>query len=500
MSATCFRAYAERQAPDPARMLFHTLPYFLFLPIVYLLFYFVRDRARWSVLLAASIFFYASLNEPYLLGVLFTVVMITYGFGRAIGQAKSHKARLSLLWTGIATDVLILIFLKYTPYFAEGLDLLSKLLSFDLRTKSEILVTIGVSYYIFQAVSYLIDIYLEIIKPEKHLGYFALSLAFFPKLLQGPIERSGNLLPQLKAKYDFNYENMCSGVLLFTWGLFKKVVIADRLDLYVKIVYNNVHGFKSGTLLLATYAYALQIFMDFSGYTDMALGTARLFNIQLTQNFNKPYFATSVADFWRRWHISFSSWILDYIFKPLQMQWRNAKHWGTAAALIITFLVSGIWHGATWGFVIWGLLHGIYLAVSVFYRPAQKKLYSALRIKNAWGIRIWRIFVTFNLVSFAWVFFRANNLPDALYLSTHMFGFEEAARFLKLQGMIPLIMTAIPLLAYAGATEWYLAGKGLDELKRKNRLSRYIFYNLLILMIFFFGEYSGLKQFVYFEF
>jgi D-alanyl-lipoteichoic acid acyltransferase DltB (MBOAT superfamily) len=307
-------------------------------------------------------------------------------------------------------------------------------------------VAIGVSYYVFQAISYLVDIYLEIEKPEHHFGYFALYLAFFPKLLQGPIERAGDLIPQLKARYEFNYDNMRFGMLLFTWGLFKKVVIADRLSLYVDAVYNDVHAFTGLPLLLATYAYAFQIYMDFSGYTDMALGSARLFNINLTQNFNSPYLATSVIDFWRRWHISFSRWILDYIFKPLQMQWRNWKNLGTAAALIATFLISGIWHGASWGFVIWGGLHGLYMACSIFYKPYQKKLHKALGIEKTNFLEVWQIFVTFNLVIFAWVFFRAKSIPDALHIVTHLHtGVGKISDFPYLSGKIELLITIITL-------------------------------------------------------
>ncbi|MCX5679785.1 MAG: MBOAT family protein [Candidatus Omnitrophica bacterium] len=432
-------------------MPFNSLKYFLFLPIVYLAFYFIGQRVRWVVLLAASLLFYAALNVPYLLIVLMLVAITTYTFGILLDRAKTTKARRTMLWSGIAANIFILIIMKYLPALSKGIIGLSKLFSFNTQTQPiRALVAIGVSYYIFQAISYLADVYLEIIKPERHIGYFALYLAFFPKLLQGPIERAGGLIPQLKARYEFNYNNMRLGILMCAWGLFKKIVIADRLGLYVNAVYNNVHVFSGLSLLLATYAYAFQIYMDFSGYTDMALGSALLFNINLTQNFNSPYTATSVADFWRRWHISFSRWIFDYIFKPLQMQWRDRRNWGTAAALIVTFFVSGIWHGASCGFVIWGLLHGLYLACSVFYRPYQKKLHKTLRIEKTWFLRAWQIFVTFNLVCFAWVFFRAENLADAFYIITNIFNYIKGARleFLLSQGEDELVILAIVVFIY----------------------------------------------------
>jgi D-alanyl-lipoteichoic acid acyltransferase DltB (MBOAT superfamily) len=225
-----------------------------------------------------------------------------------------------------------------------------------------VLSSIGMSFYTFQALSYSNDIYREIQIPEAHLGRFALYVCFFPKLLQGPIERAGGLLIQLRKPFEFDYENTREGLLRIAWGLFKKVVIADRVAVIVNTVYGNAGGFTGLPLIVATYSYAIQIYTDFSGYTDIALGTARLFNIRLTENFNKPYFAQGVADFWRRWHISLSSWLLDYIFRPLQWRWRDLRLAGPFMALLVTFLVSGAWHGASWNFILWGLLHGLFIA------------------------------------------------------------------------------------------------------------------------------------------
>jgi len=476
-------------------MPFNSLGYFLFLPVVYLVFYFVGERARWSILLAASLLFYAALNVPYLLVVLVLVAVTTYGFGIWLYQADTPKVKRALLWGGIGANLLILVVMKYLPFLSENMKALSEILSLDARIQPvKIFVAIGVSYYVFQAISYLVDIYLEIEKPERHFGYFALYLAFFPKLLQGPIERAGDLIPQLKNRYEFNYDNMRFGMLLFTWGLFKKVVIADRLGLYVDAVYNDVHAFSGLPLLLATYAYAFQIYMDFSGYTDMALGSARLFNIHLTQNFNSPYLATSVIDFWRRWHISFSRWILDYIFKPLQMQWRDLKNLGTAAALMATFLVSGIWHGASWGFVIWGGAHGLFMACSVFYKPYQKKLHKALGIENTGILKIWQVFVTFNLVSFAWVFFRANSLSDALFILCNMNGTYNSTSIFK-QNEYPNIVFV--LIAF---TFYVLYKKTcIDCVSRLFMFKyRWVFYYVLLIVIIYLKTNS--RNFIYFKF
>jgi alginate O-acetyltransferase complex protein AlgI len=486
-------------------MPFNSLKYFLFLPAVYLVFNLLGERVRWIVLLAASLLFYAALNVPHLLVVLTLLALSTYCFGIWLAQAENVQAKRALFWSGISANVLILVAMKYLPFLTENLKVVSRLLSLQTEMLPvQGFVAIGVSYYVFQAISYLIDIYLEIEKPERHFGYFALYLAFFPKLLQGPIERAGNLMPQLKQKYEFNYDNMRFGMLLFLWGLFKKVVIADRLGLYVDPVYNDVHSFSGLALLLATYAYAFQIYMDFSGYTDMALGSARLFNINLTQNFNSPYLATSVADFWRRWHISFSRWILDYIFKPLQMQWRNWKNWGTAAALVVAFLVSGIWHGTSWGFVIWGGLHGLYLASSVFYKPYQKKLHSSLGVKKTGFLKAWQIWVTFNMVSFAWVFFRANNLPDAIYVISNLFNGAGWFRtdLLLLPGRSEIIILVASLSVLAASKYFFdrCSTSGMEGyLRGKTLLFRWSLYTSLTISIVLFALCTN-SNFIYNKF
>ena len=481
-------------------MVFNSLEYFLFLPLIWLIHHFLGQRFRWLFLLAASYLFYASLKVPYLLGVISLVTVATYFLGRWIQQADSEKKKRQLLWGGITTNVLILIVMKYIPFLTDNLNVLLSFFESPISAHhAPLFVAIGVSYYIFQAISYLSDIYLEIEEPEPHFGYFALYLAFFPKLLQGPIERAGDLLPQLKQKYEFNYDNMRFGMLLFTWGLFKKVVLADRLGIYVDAVYDDVHSYQGLPLILATYAYAFQIYFDFSGYTDMALGTARLFNINLTNNFNSPYLATSIADFWRRWHISFSRWILDYIFKPLQMQWRNGKNWGTAAALLVTFLVSGIWHGANWGFVIWGLLHGLYLACSVFYKPYQKKIHKALHLQKTKVLKFGQIFVTFHLVAFAWVFFRANNVNESFYIIDNFLSKFNLNKILLAEfGGQNALITIVSLMIVVSGSFFSKNGRA-KEIIFDNLICRWMIYISLIFIISIFYIKNS-STFIYFGF
>jgi alginate O-acetyltransferase complex protein AlgI len=470
-------------------MTFTSLSYFLFLPAVYLAFYVVTHRFRWMLLLAASYAFYATFKAPQLLLALALVTVISYAFGIRLGRIKEEGRRKRILWLGVAACLLILALIKYLPLLWTSLH--------ADTLYAHLLISIGVSYFTFQAISYLADIYLEIQAPEQHFGYHALALAFFPKLLQGPIERAGDLLPQLKKPYAFDYDAMRSGMMLFTWGLFKKLVVADRLALYANTVYNDVHHFTGLPLIIATYVYALQIYFDFAGYTDMARGTARMFGIGLSENFNSPYLATSIADFWRRWHISFSRWILDYIFKPLQMTWRDHGQAGTALALIITFLASGIWHGASWGFVVWGLLHGIYLASSTYYRPYQKKLHKWMGIdKSAW-LRWGQVFVTFNFVSFAFIFFRSKSLGDAFYVLEHL-GFDGGF-LMGSKGAYEavVLMLALAIIAYP-----FLAapiGHQFERFFTRPVWTRWLAYAMLLAMIVLFSV-GGNSVFVYFQF
>jgi alginate O-acetyltransferase complex protein AlgI len=481
-------------------MVFNSLTYFIFLPSLFIVFCLCSDRYRWLLLLLASVGFYATLKAPGLLAALAVVTMTSYYAGIRIGGCPSEAAQKRYLTLGILANLAVLCFFKYFNFIYANLGVLfGSGHSVPEGTAAPALISIGVSYFTFQAISYLIDIYFEVEEPERHLGYFALYLCFFPKILQGPIERAGDLLPQLKKSYQFDYQNMRSGLLLFAWGLFLKVAVADRLALFVNRAYDNVHDYSGLPLIVATYLYALQIFCDFSGYTNMALGTARLFNITLTNNFNSPYLATSIADFWRRWHISFSRWILDYIFKPLQMQWRDWKNWGSAAALLVTFLVSGLWHGSSWGFVVWGLLHGLYLSASVFYRPIQQKIDKKTPSCLTFPMKIWQVVITFNLVCFAWIFFRANTLSDAFYVVRHLFaGWGNLGVLFQQQG----VELCISILGIVVVCSVSYVGRRTSLASRFFSMSplwRWPLYVSLVITTILFNVKSD-KLFIYFRF
>jgi alginate O-acetyltransferase complex protein AlgI len=389
-------------------MTFPSLSFLAFLFAVAIVFRTAPPRFRCPVLLVASYVFYGSFGEPFLLILMAIVTVISYTGGIAL-QRRRNEAGAQYLLAGLI--ILLLTPLALTRYLPEFFAAIAH------PGTAKALVAIGISYYLLQAISYLVDVHLEASEAETDFGRFATYLSFFPKLLQGPIERGNRLLPQLQMLEPPDAKGLAAGARLFMLGMFKKAFIADSLAGFIDPVYGNVHAHSGLSLIAATYLFSLQLYFDFSGYTDMARGVARFFNVTLTENFNAPYFATSVADFWRRWHISFSSWLQDYIFTPFQFRFRYWALWGTPCALLFTFLVSGIWHGASWNFVIWGLLHGAFLATGAASAKWKRKLYRRLGIEKSPLLGVWQTIVTFNLVSFAWIFFRAATVPDALHVT-----------------------------------------------------------------------------------
>jgi D-alanyl-lipoteichoic acid acyltransferase DltB (MBOAT superfamily) len=483
-------------------MSFISLEYFVFLPIAFLLYYAIKEKYRWAIALTASYVFFAFFKAPQAIVALALITITSFYFGLQFESKKfSSRSRLFILWIGIGICIVILVIIKYIPSFLPSLT--------PESPYAFLLNSIGVSYFTFQAISYMADVYLEKQAAEQHFGIYALSLAFFPKIAQGPIERANDILLQIHNPKAISYDSLRSGILLFGFGLAKKLIIADRIALYVNTIYDNVKIYTGLPILLATYGYALQIYFDFSGYTDMARGSARLFGIELSKNFNSPYMAISIPEFWRRWHISFSRWMLDYIFRPLQMVYRDLENYGTAIAIFITFLISGIWHGAKAGFIVWGALHGIYLAASVFYSPFRKKMYKRLKIENSKIAILWRRFFTFNLVCFAWIFFRANTLNDAFYIIAHIVDVKGTLSILQRIGFskyfnrfVMLInngkINSPPIIIFAIIIYYIIHLHGFSMLAKMPTLIRWCLYYIIVLILFMFAAPN--TQFIYFKF
>jgi len=487
-------------------MTFVSPAFVLFVAITWLVHGVLPSRFRWAGLLGASLIFYATAAEPQLLVVLAWVTTVTYLGGLRI-SACDPRVR-GRIYVASLVGVFFALGLKYLPLVHDAVALLARALGRSVSIPiPQLASTIGISYFTLQAIAYLTDVYLDMLPPERHFGRLALSLAFFPKILQGPIERGGDLLPQLETTYHFDYEKTRSGLVLFTWGLFKKTVAADQLGVTVDVVYGNVHAYSGATLLIATYAYAFQIYLDFAAYTDMARGIARLFGIELTRNFDRPYAATSVAEFWRRWHLSFSRWLLDYLFRPLQIRWRGWRQHGTAAAILATFLLSGLWHGATWGFLVWGALHGCYQVSALYTRGYFNRLQRRIGLAGTQGLAVLQVLVTFHLVAFAWIFFRAANLRDALHVVGNLptGPVELVHRMLTANahsslGLVPglnrqdaVIGSVAVVLALweRHLRRWWASTHSLPL--------RWMGYGALFLSIFVLGRFGG-RKFIYFDF
>jgi D-alanyl-lipoteichoic acid acyltransferase DltB (MBOAT superfamily) len=444
-------------------MLFHTWPFLLFLLVVLPIFFALRKTTLWLLwLLAASYFFYAWWNPYCLLLVLYITVFDFFLIalmdrcpkgGDEAGRLTSPTrptcltrltpGRGAWLVIGLVGNLLPLLFFKYARFVVENLSAVLSWLHVAVKLPDPstlmpfgfaYLLPIGISFITFQSSSYIIDFYLGKVPRERNLLRFANFVCFFPIVMAGPIERAGHLLPQFYRFPAIRWRNFTDGLSLFLVGLFKKLALASYLSFYVERVYDNPGACSAPELILGTVAFGWQLYFDFSGYTDMARGVAKFMGFNLVLNFNNPYLATGIGDFWRRWHISFSRWILDYIFMPLQMYWRDWRFAGTAAALVITFLASGIWHGAAWTFVIWGALHGLGLAAtyqlerSAYYRKRVPHL-----LKQA---------AVFTFVSFTWIFFRADSLSDALLIVRRIF----AAAWRNPQ--LPALMIALVVLVW----------------------------------------------------
>jgi D-alanyl-lipoteichoic acid acyltransferase DltB (MBOAT superfamily) len=387
---------------------------------------------------------------------------------------------------------------KYLNFFNESIRFFFTRISIPYEFPYlNILLPVGISFYTFQTMSYTIDVYRGKMKPERNLGIFALYVSFFPQLVAGPIERATNLLPQFLKKMNFDAERFQSGLRQMLWGFFKKVVVADMLAFYVNMVYNEVHAYSGLQLLVATYFFAFQIYCDFSGYSDIAIGAARMMGFDLMKNFNLPYFSRSIPEFWRRWHISLSTWFKDYLYLPLGGNRCSTSRW--YLNIFVVFLVSGLWHGADWKFVIWGGLHGFYQFISLITKNIRDKLVLQLHIPQS--VRaVFATLFTFHLVLFSWVFFRANRMSDALYVVKTVFtNFGTLTRMTASWGKYNFSI-AIGAIIILLLFELVRFNSDLEKLTRRTPVSlRWAVYYGLILLIILFGVDAN-SQFIYFQF
>ena len=434
-------------------MLFNSLAFLVFFPVVVGVYFALPGRRRWTWLLAASYFFYGWW-EPAYLALIAGSTLVDYVAGRQMGRRATRAARRPWLVLSLVSNLGLLFAFKYLGFFGRSAEAVLAWLHAPASLPTlDVLLPVGISFYTFQTLAYSIDVYRGRQEAESHLGYFALYVSFFPQLVAGPIERAQRLLPQLRQPHPFDYDRVADGLLLMTWGLFKKVVIADRVGVFVDAVYGSPDAHAGWPVIVATYLFAFQIYCDFSGYSDMAIGAARVLGIDLMENFRRPYFAKSVGEFWRRWHISLSTWFRDYLYLPLGGNRVSKARW--LVNLMIVFVVSGLWHGAAWTFMVWGALHGTYLVVGILTQDLRDRAWAAVgrvvrrlgagggadvraaglarlgrwlprrlpvagRLTLRRGRDLVAMALTFHLVLTAWVFFRAPSLDAALTLLRRM--------------------------------------------------------------------------------
>lgn len=481
-------------------MLFNSVQFAIFLPIVFILYYLVPHRYRWVFLLIASYAFYMNLHPGYGLLLLFTTVL-TYTLAIRLETAPSFSRRKLCLFGGVLPLVMILVLYKTcNPLVARLNEMIAAgKLSLQPLTLSLILPA-GVSFYFFQSMGYLIDVYRGKSKAEHHFGYYALFVSFFPQLLAGPIGRADSLLPQYKKERPFVYDNVTYGLKLMVWGYFKKLVIADVFAGTVNDVYNNAQSYVGLALIVATLMFAIEIYCDFSGYSDIAIGCARLFGIDLMTNFKSPYFSFSIREFWSRWHISLSTWFRDYVYIPLGGN-RVAK-WRHCLNLLITFLISGFWHGSSLTFILWGGIHGLLQVIETLLFPKKRKGVEIKRRKHWWQLPI-----TFLLLCFTWIFFRANSMEDAVWILSRLFwDIERPLNYLQ-TGIVCLGITPIAAIGM-GLSVLVLAIYDLASLKgdviagfsKQKFFIRWPVYVLFLVIIALFAPKGVATEFIYLRF
>jgi alginate O-acetyltransferase complex protein AlgI len=493
-------------------MLFNSIEFLIFFPLVTVIYFLLPHRFRWAHLLMASCLFYMFFIPVYIFILIFTII-IDYIAGIMIENAVGRRRKFFLIMSLVANIGVLAVF-KYYNFFISNVNELMhgfNMVSHSLPLLS-IILPIGLSFHTFQAMSYTIEVYRGHQKAERHFGIYSLYVMFYPQLVAGPIERPQNLLWQFRKEHKFEYDNVTSGLRLMVWGMFKKVVIADRLAIVVNGVYDHPHDSHGISVLLAMVFFSIQIYCDFSGYSDIAIGSARVMGFTLMRNFNTPYFSRTIAEFWRRWHISLSTWFRDYLY--ISIGGNRVSKGRSYLNQFIVFIVSGFWHGANWTFIIWGSLHGVFIILARIVNPLRKRLRISMSInENAYWFKGYEIITTFVLVTFAWVFFRADSFRAAISMFFNLkHGFlsdvktlVHTHKVLSVIGFfngIELIDWAVIVVSIAIliGVDWMQFKMSVNNwLVKKNALYRWAIYFGIVYFILFLGKFES-QQFIYFQF
>lgn len=478
-------------------MLFNSLSFLIFLPVVFLLYWFVTNKSLKTqnlLLLGSSYFFYACWDWRFLFLLLFST-LLDYFTALKMEESKSIKIKNFWFWLSIIINLGFLGVFKYYNFFIDSLT--EGLLDFGIKSNFwtlQVILPVGISFYTFHGLSYVIDIYKNRIKAERNFTDYALFVSFFPLLVAGPIERATHLLPQIKKRREFNYSEAIDGLKQILWGLFKKVVIADNCAHFANIIFNDYTELNGSTLLLGAFFFTFQIYGDFSGYSDIAIGTAKLFGIDLLQNFSFPYFSRNIAEFWRRWHISLSSWFKDYLYIPLGGS--KGGIWIKVRNTFIIFIVSGFWHGANWTFIAWGFLNALFIMPSILFATNRINLDTVASGKLLPSIKdILAMSVTFGLTIISWIFFRSKSITDAIIYIKIMFTNELISLPKFLPKFLILFIFIFMVIEWIGRENKY----AISQIGVKwPKIWRYSFYYVLIFLILSYSNSD--EQFIYFQF
>ena len=482
-------------------MFFNSIDFAIFLPIVFVLYWFVFDKnlkLQNFLIVVASYLFYGWWDWRFLALIVFSSG-VDYAIGRKLKVEENQTKRKIFLWTSILVNLGFLGFFKYYNFFLDNFITAFSFFGTEIKANSlNIILPVGISFYTFQTLSYTIDVYKRKLEPTKDIIAFSAFVSFFPQLVAGPIERATHLLPQFYKKRTFDYEKAVDGLRQILWGLFKKVVIADNCAEYANLIFNNSDDYSGGTLVLGALFFTFQIYGDFSGYSDIAIGTSRLFGFDLMQNFSFPYFSRDIAEFWRRWHISLSTWFRDYLYIPLGGS--RGGTWMKVRNTFIIFIVSGFWHGANWTFIVWGALNAVYFLPLLLTNNNRNNLEMVAKGKFLPSAKeLFSILTTFTLTVFAWIFFRANSMEHAISFVSRMFTssfFSVPDGLLGSAGILKIILVLIfVLIEWIGREGQYaIAHLGV---KWQSSL-RYSMYYIIIIAVFWFSGKE--QQFIYFQF
>lgn len=480
-------------------MLFNSLHYLFFLPIVVAFYFLLAHKYRWILLLAASYYFYMCWKFEYAF-LIMASTLIDYYAGIQMGKCKEQRQRKKFLLLSILVNVGLLFAFKYFNFFNEQVrGLFDHFNIFYDVPLFDVLLPVGISFYTFQTLSYSIDVYRGVRTPEKHLGIFALYVSFFPQLVAGPIEKSTTLLPQLREEKSFNYTLAVSGLKLILWGFFKKLVVADRLAIYVDFVFANTSEHSGLTIIAAAIFFSFQVYCDFSAYSDIAIGTARIMGYKLSDNFKRPYLSRSMQEFWQRWHITLMSWFRDYLYIPLGGNRVSKSRW--YLNIMIVFAISGLWHGADWTFIGFGSIHGIYLLIGLWTISFRKKINAFIGLTRIPRLNHFiDVIICFILVCYSEMIFRSNNIKEAFVLTKKILTFDGPLFFGHGTDVVTPVygVFAILILISVEIAEEYFPER-IQLFNHHSTLVRHLSYATVVLLIILTGVFDG-GQFIYFAF